>query len=350
VTVDPDADEVYVQEGNAVKVFNSSLEALTTFGAGTLSGSRGIAINNTTGHAYATGALNVIEFGHEPAPYHPIDNPAVINGVKDADIRRTSDFQVTPSGGHAVFASNLSLTGFPNLGKYQIYRHSAGSGAVECASCATTGAASTSDTTLAPYGLNLTDDGRVFFTSKESLVLSDTNGKLDAYQWSGGLAVGLISTGRSLSDSGLLSVSSDGKNAFFFTRDSLVPKDENAASVKIYTARANGGYVQTIKGPGCAAADECRGPGTPQPSAPNINSITGPGAVGGAPAPPDCDALRNRAEQKQALANRLRRRASSLSGPGQANKLRRKAKKASSQAKKLGRRARACERSSGGNG
>ena len=51
------------------------------------------------------------------------------------------------------------------------------------------------------YGLNLTNDGRVFFTSREGLVLSDTNEKLDAYQWNGGLEVGKISTGRSSFDS-----------------------------------------------------------------------------------------------------------------------------------------------------
>ena len=339
VTVDPDTGQVYVQEGNAVKVFNSSLEPVTTFGGGILSGSRGIALNDTTGHAYATGALKVIEFGHELAAYHPIDNPAVIHGVKDADLNRTSDFQVTPNGNFAVFTSSLSLTGFQNLGRYEIYRHDAANGEVACASCATTEAAPTTDTTLASHGLDLTNDGRVFFTSRESLVLADTNGKSDAYQWSGGRTVGLISTGRSLSDSGLLSVSRDGKNAFFFTRDTLVPKDENAGSVKIYTARSNGGYKQSIAPVPCAAADECRGAGTQQPPPPSINSITGPGDVKGAPAPRDCGALLRRAEESEALAKRLRR-----------NSTRRRAQKAASKAKKLRQRARACERSNGGNG
>ena len=119
---------------------------------------------------------------------------------------------------------------------------------------------------------------RVFFTSREGLVLSDTNEKLDAYQWNGGLKVDKVSTGRSSFDSKLLSVSADGKDAFFFTRDVLVPTDENGGAVKIYDAREEGGYPQGASRLPCAASDECHGPGTPQPPPPNINSITGAGA------------------------------------------------------------------------
>jgi len=348
VTVDPTTNEVYVQEGSAVKIFNSSLELQTSFGEGDLSGSRGIAVNNATGHAYASAPLDILEFGLEPAPFHPIDNPAIINGVKDADIRRSSDFQVSQNGDFAVFASSLSVTGYPNLGHYQIYRHkAAGGSAVECASCPTTGAASTSDTTLTPYGLNLTEDGRVFFTSAEGLVLSDTNGVRDPYEWSGGTTMGILSTGRDLNPSSLLSVSRDGKNAFFFTRDTLVASDANAGAVKIYTARENGGYQQGVQRVPCAAADECRGAGTQQPDPPNINSITGPGPTG---KKSDCSALQRRAKKSAALAKRLRRKAKLLGGGEEADAAKRKAAKAAKKARSLRSQAQACRRSSGGNG
>ena len=39
---------------------------------------------------------------------------------------------------------------------------------------------------LSASGLNLSDDGRVFFSSPEQLVLRDTNGKRDAYEWEDG--------------------------------------------------------------------------------------------------------------------------------------------------------------------
>ena len=46
-----------------------------------------------------------------------------------------------------------------------------------------------------------------------------------------------ISTGTSPFDSSLLSVSANGTDAYFFTRDTLAPQDENGPTVKIYDAR-----------------------------------------------------------------------------------------------------------------
>jgi hypothetical protein len=180
----------------------------------------------------------------------------------------------------------VSLTGYENLGHPEVFRYDSAGGAIECASCGTTLAPAKTDTGLSPYGLNLTDDGRVFFTSAEGLVLSDTNQRRDAYEWEGGTAVAKISTGRSSYDSSLLSVSASGVDAFFFTRDVLVPQDENGGAVKVYDAREGGGYPQSSAAPPCAASDECHGPGTPQPPPPNINSLTGAGEQPGAASAP----------------------------------------------------------------
>ena len=92
------------------------------------------------------------------------------------------------------------------------------------------------------------EDGRVFFNTGEQLTLNDTNAKLDAYEFSpqregtGGCRLPegcqqLISTGTSAFPSGLLGVSSDGTDAFFFTRDVLVEEDQNGQAMKIYDAR-----------------------------------------------------------------------------------------------------------------
>jgi hypothetical protein len=226
--------ELYVDEGNQIVVFNEAGATVTTIpGAGAFSGSRGVAIRESNQHLFASAktAGTISEFGYALAPYAPINNPAVIHAVQQAGVRRASDFQVTPNGHFAAFGSSLSLTGFENQGHAEIYRYEQGGG-TECASCATTGAAARTDTFLSPYGLNLTDNGKVFFTTQEGLVLSDTNEKRDAYEWSGGLNVGRISTGRSLTDSTLFSASADGRDAFFFTRDQLVPSDENGGSAK----------------------------------------------------------------------------------------------------------------------
>ena len=110
-----------------------------------------------------------------------------------------------------------------------------------CASCPTTRASLIADTELSAYGLNLADDGRVFFTSPEALALRDTGSASDVYERKDE-KLSLISTGRSSTATGLLSVSADGRNAYFYTRETLVSGDHNGKTVKIYTAREDGGF------------------------------------------------------------------------------------------------------------
>jgi hypothetical protein len=210
------------------------------------------------------------------------DNPAVRNGVADSEMHRYGDFQVTPDGNFAVFNSNISLTPFNSLGHTQIYRYSQGDDEVVCASCAPSGAAPITDTSLPDFGLGIADSGNVFFTSAESFVLRDTNEVKDAYEYEKGV-VQLISTGASLEDSGMLSVSSDGQDAFFFTREVLVNEDGNGSTVKIYDARRDGGFLYDPPPHPCAASDECHGAGTESPGPPNINTFTGAGHGSEAP-------------------------------------------------------------------
>jgi hypothetical protein len=209
-----------------------------------------------------------------------IDNEAIEHAVDDSAVHSYGDFQVTPDGRYAAFASNLPLTGYPTLSHYQIYRYdtAAGEETLSCASCAPTGAASGFDTFLTANGLNLTDDGRVFFTTQESLALRDTNELTDAYEWSSG-ETQLISVGISADNSGLVTVSADGKDAYFFTRDVLVAGDENGRAVKIYDAREGGGFVHDPDRKACAASDECHGPSSEPPGPPNIHTVTGVGST-----------------------------------------------------------------------
>ena len=74
-----------------------------------------------------------------------------------------------------------------------------------------------------------------------------------------GGCVELISTGTSPLDSSLLGVSADGTDAYFFTRDTLVASDNNGSRVKIYDARAGGGFDQAPPPHQCQASDECHG-------------------------------------------------------------------------------------------
>ncbi len=75
----------------------------------------------------------------------------------------------------------------------------------DCVSCNPTLEIPATDASLASDGLSISDDGRVFFNTGESLVLRDTNRKRDVYEWNDG-EIGLISTGQDRSDSALLTV------------------------------------------------------------------------------------------------------------------------------------------------
>jgi sugar lactone lactonase YvrE len=276
VATDPATGDVYLDEGNRVRVLDSSgAPTGLVLGTGQLAGSVGVAVNGSTHHVYATRAgAFVTEFGYEQVPYAPVDNPAIVHGVNRSGTHSYGDFQITPNGRYAVFNSDQSLTGFPTLGFTQIYRYDSATSQLDCVSCAPTGAPSLSNTSLPRDGLALTDDGRVFFTTLESFTLRDTNEKLDAYEWSNG-KLGLISTGTGSDDSGLMTVSADGVNAFFYTRDTLSHEDENGSAVKVYDAREKGGFLFDPSRPPCAASDECHGAGSPVPPPPDINTHTG---------------------------------------------------------------------------
>jgi hypothetical protein len=206
-----------------------------------------------------------------------VDDPLVVHAAEDASLRSTEDLEVTPNGDFAAFGSRRSITGYATNGHFEVYRYDLSGESLDCASCAPTGARAESDATLPRGGSGLSADGRVFFTTGEALVLRDLNDrKTDAYQWGGG-APNLVSTGTSEFDSALLSVSEDGKDAYFFTQDVLVPQDHNGNLVKVYDARQDGGFYTQPPLPPCKASDECHGPGTVAPPPPDIGTYKGVG-------------------------------------------------------------------------
>ena len=274
---DPVTGDLYNDEGNKIVVYDSAGNEIETIGSSESLGStsNGVAVNGSTKDTYALNGSNIVKFGYEVVPYEPVDNPAVKHGVQQAGVHDFEDFQVTPDGRYAVFSSPVALTGYQNLGHYEIYRYDAENEELVCASCAPTNAVGQSSVKLAPHGLNLADDGRVFFTTRESLNLRDTDEKTDAYEWNDG-KVSLISAGIGQDNSALLTASADGKDVFFYTRDVLIPTDHNGNVVKIYDAREGGGFLYDPPRGLCKASDECHGPGTETPPPPSINTTTGP--------------------------------------------------------------------------
>jgi hypothetical protein len=138
----------------------------------------------------------------------------------------------------------------------------------------------------------MTNDGRVFFSTPESLVPQDTDEAIDVYEYSGGRPQ-LISSGtgggaptvaRGLTVNpeipGLIGVSANGTDAYFSTFEPLVSEDHNGNFMRFYDARTNGGFPQPTPAQPCVAAEECHGPGTEAPVAPHIAS-NGPPVTGG---------------------------------------------------------------------
>jgi hypothetical protein len=287
--VDPISDYLYASRGTTAAEYTPSGELQDVFGAGRLTASKGIAVLGSTAAADSrifasstTGAKNVSVFDARPAPSALVDNPLVAHAVHATDRQSNGDLQVTPQGSVALFDATLPLTGFFSARKEEIFRYDRGSDSLLCVSCSPNGATPEQGTTLARYGRNLSDDGRVFFTTSEPLALGDSNERKDAYEWEAGTQQ-LISTGTSPEDSSLLTVSADGRNALFFTRQQLVQEDQNGNAVRLYTAREDGGFVHGPPSFECAASDECHGAGSKPPSPASIGTLGGaPGQFGAA--------------------------------------------------------------------
>ena len=295
VTVDPSDNDVYVNEANQIVRFDRSGSQIETIGSEHLAGSVGLAID-PEGSIYATNSegAGVALFSASLAPDPRIDSPVVVDSVSEPEARHTADFQLSPNGDFAAFGSTLALAGDSEqtAGHTEVYRYDITSGEIVCASCTTTGEPSTADSSLASNGLSVTDDGRLFFNSGAQLTAADTDGRQDVYEFSvpglgtcnkespsfyigTGDCLALISSGTSPFDSGLLTTTADGSDAFFFTRDSLEPQDTNGPTMKIYDAREGGGFPFNLPEQQCQASDECHGPSSPTPGPLELSSQAG---------------------------------------------------------------------------
>jgi len=222
------------------------------------------------------------------------NDPVVLDAVSEAETRHTADFQITPSGEFAAFATTKPLGEYENAGYSEIYRYDASSEKLDCVSCNPSHAEASGAASMAGRGLSLTLDGRVFFNSTDALVLQDADNRQDVYEWEpqgigncqpespsfsklSSDCVSLISSGAGQFASSLLGASSDGSDAYFFTRESLTPQVESGDLVKVYDARELGGFPYSPPEVPCKAADECHGAGTPIPSPPTIDSANSTG-------------------------------------------------------------------------
>ncbi len=191
----------------------------------------------------------------------------------------------SPDGNWLAFVSQAPLTGFDNTGLCEansgteeffvsscreVFLYQAQTGELRCPSCNRTGAPPRGSSHLLqlpkaaalPPPRYLTNSGRLFFDSQDSLSPFDTNGRVeDVYEFEpGGVGscgseagcVRLISAGRSSIDSNFFAADPSGKNVFFTGRDKLVAADKDDL-VDLYDAREGGGFPPDV------GAAECQG-------------------------------------------------------------------------------------------
>jgi hypothetical protein len=208
-----------------------------------------------------------------------------------------SPARTTASGSSFVFSSIAPIAGFNNAGSWvQIYRYDVAQDKLTCLSCPPDGITPSGDAHLssqdapdqptepavAPRGELIpsrgmsADGGRVFFDTPESLVVRDTNGKRDVYEWTA-QGVSLISSGRSQDNSFFMDNSADGDDVFFATAEGLDPADFDGG-YDVYDARVGGGFTSVVKSVPCVS-DACQGgvSGPARLPAPGSRRAAGPG-------------------------------------------------------------------------
>jgi hypothetical protein len=219
--------------------------------------------------------------------------------------------RVSPNGRYLAFMSSRRLTGYDNLDSQsgqpdeEVFLYDAEAGKLTCASCNPTGArphgvfdsgvfpgllvdrrelwarkwiaanipAWTSvDIVHATYQSRyLSDDGRLFFMSADSLVKGDINGTEDVYEYepanqkhctapSG--CVALLSSGESSQESAFLDASSSGDDAFFVTAGRLSSRDTDE-SFDVYDAHVCSGESpcsssSSVPASPCESPESCR--------------------------------------------------------------------------------------------
>jgi hypothetical protein len=184
-----------------------------------------------------------------------------------------------------------------------------------------------------PTGVNLgytyflSNNGQVFFETREALLPRDTNGVGNVYEFDYESGLHLISTGTSSSGDKLAGASPSGDDVFFLTRQSLLPQSGSNEASKIYDARVDGGFLEPALAPACTTADACRSASSPQPAiygAPSSQTFSGAGNVSEAPSIATVKAKALTRSQKLANALKACKKAKSKSKRSKCEKTARK--------------------------
>jgi hypothetical protein len=324
-TATPDGSFAFFTEGGHLYRYEARFEDLSTIDLTPSGGVLGVLGASEDGSCvyYATaaglflwqrGTTREVATAADPSDYPPTTGTA----------------RVSADGSHLLFLSRSSLTGYDNTDAStgepdtEVFLYDAEAPTAEafvCISCNPTEERPIGPSTIpgaTPNGRGpqatqsykprvLTAGGkRVFFDSRDALLLSDTDNAPDVYEWeadgTGGCAtttgcLGLISKGK---EGGASFVDADdsGSDAFFLTGVSLVPWAD-PGSVDVYDAREGGGFPPPSPPPVCDG-DSCQ----PLPSPPEDRSV---GTLSSGPGNPAVRYSRHRHHRKRRRGNRARR-------------------------------------------
>jgi hypothetical protein len=205
----------------------------------------------------------------------------------------TGSAHLTPDGTRLAFLSTDSLTGYANVDKTEVFLYEAPAKELLCASCNPRGSTPFGPSSIPgaytpgegappthkPRALS-SDGRRLFFTSADVLLFTDTDGHPDVYEWeargAGSCAkaagcLALLSGGRS-GEASFLDASADGRDAYFLTDASLLAADTDTGSLDVYDAREGGGFPEPAPRTPCTG-DDCQGP-PPGPEDPTPGTAT----------------------------------------------------------------------------
>lgn len=215
--------------------------------------------------------------------------------------------QVASDGAHLAFMSLAPLTGYDNTlsgggncdagtACREVFVYTADTESLVCASCNPSDERPLGPSNLTlirpdapfrqPGNLSRGGNGRVFFESQDALTSRDTNGRIqDVYEWEPeGVGsceraegcVYLISSGNSPNDSMFVDSSAEGDDAFFITRERLLPRDKDQ-QLDLYDARVGGGFEEPASVP--CGGEACAGPLASPQARPTFSTkeLTGPG-------------------------------------------------------------------------
>jgi hypothetical protein len=260
--------------------------------------------------------------------------------------------RVSPDGEYLAFMSDKSLTGYDNRDAKsdepdeEVFLYHAATGSLACASCDPTGARplgvydpeegvqnnfanlvvdqpqnwrgrwlagsipgwTLSSHSVAHYQARyLSDSGRLFFNSPDTLVPQATNGLENVFEYepagfgscegtsstysphSAG-CTSLISSGTSAGESAFVDASESGDDVFFVTNGKLASQDEDTAydlyDAHVCSSVAPCPSASVVVPPACTTVDSCRAAATPQPQifgSPSSETFSGAGDI--APVP-----------------------------------------------------------------